>query len=91
MTEVIGKRYLISGRVQGVFYRESTRRKAESLGITGSAINLADGRVQVLAWGPSSALSELEAWLWSGPRMAKVSDVQSRDYPEHPPQEFRTG
>ncbi len=68
-------RYLVTGRVQGVFYRVSTRDKARSLGLTGWAKNLADGRVEVLACGEVSQLKELAAWLWQGPAYAKVSEV----------------
>jgi len=46
---LIARRCLVSGRVQGVFYRASTRARAESLGVTGHARNLRDGRVEVLA------------------------------------------
>jgi len=69
------RRFTIKGRVQGVFFRESTRRVAESLGITGHAINLPDGDVEVLACGEQPALDELAAWLKKGPRMAQVRDV----------------
>jgi len=68
-------RYLVAGRVQGVFYRVSTRDKARSLSLTGWAKNLADGRVEVLACGEVSQLKALEAWLWQGPDYASVSEV----------------
>lgn len=68
--------YFISGRVQGVWFRESTRRKALELGLTGSATNLADGRVEVLAEGPEAILDELAEWLQDGPPMARVTDVE---------------
>jgi len=70
-------RFLISGRVQGVWFRESTRRKAVELGITGHAINLPDGRVEVLACGSQQALKKLQDWLQGGPPMARVSEVKS--------------
>jgi len=60
-------RYLVSGRVQGVFFRASTRYQAQSLGISGYARNLADGRVEVLACGESKALDQLRTWLVKGP------------------------
>ena len=69
------RRFTIKGRVQGVFFRDSTRRVAESLGITGYAVNLSDGNVEVFACGDSAALDELAAWLKDGPRMAQVTDV----------------
>ena len=73
------KSFLVSGRVQGVFFRASTRDKALSLGLNGYAKNLSDGRVEVVACGSGDALDELEAWLHEGPRMAEVSDVQVAD------------
>ncbi|QKK01630.1 MAG: acylphosphatase [Pseudomonadota bacterium] len=73
--------WLISGRVQGVFFRESTRREAESLGLTGHAVNLPDGRVEVAARGEGLALDRLEAWLSQGPGMARVEQVVRVDAP----------
>ena len=66
----------ISGRVQGVFFRESTKRQAQQLGITGHAINLPDGRVEVLACGESQQLEQLIEWLHTGPEYAQVSSVK---------------
>lgn len=68
-------RVVVSGRVQGVFFRASTRAEALRLGLEGSARNLADGRVEVIARGPDEALRELERWLWQGPPAARVEDV----------------
>ena len=68
-------RFLVSGRVQGVFFRASTRNEAERLGLAGSARNLDDGRVEVIASGPEDALAALERWLWQGPPSARVEDV----------------
>ena len=72
---VIARRCLISGRVQGVFYRASAAARARAIGITGYARNLPDGRVEVLACGTSAALEQFVAWLWIGPSAAKVSGV----------------
>lgn len=69
-------RFFVEGRVQGVFYRATTRDKALSLGLCGHARNLVDGRVEVLAAGPEAALDALEAWLWQGPALARVSAVR---------------
>ena len=69
------RRSFVSGRVQGVFYRATCVRKAESLGLTGYARNLSDGRVEVLACGEGAALDEFIAWLWEGSPASKVSDV----------------
>ncbi len=84
------RRFTIKGRVQGVFFRESTRRVAESLNITGHAINLSNGDVEVLACGESGAVDELAEWLKDGPRMATVSDVIAEDA-EGGAEKFRTG
>lgn len=64
--------FLIEGRVQGTFFRESTRRQAVPLGITGHAKNMPDGTVQVLACGEPDALKRLTEWLKHGPPMAEV-------------------
>ena len=83
--------FLVSGRVQGVFFRDSTRRVAESLGLTGHAINLPDGNVEVLACGDLVALEQLADWLREGPRMARVEKVSAGDVDVEPPAGFRTG
>ncbi len=87
------RRWLISGRVQGVFFRESTRREAEPRGIAGHAVNLPDGRVEVLARGDAGALDELERWLHDGPPMAKVEHVEPAAAEQHAIESgrFRTG
>jgi acylphosphatase len=71
--------FTVHGRVQGVWFRDSTRREAERLDIVGYAINLPDGNVEVLACGAPAALSELQAWLQHGPPMARVTKVESRE------------
>ena len=70
------RRWFISGRVQGVFFRASTRRQADSLGLSGHAVNLEDGRVEVVARGPTDRLEQLEAWLHRGPAGARVDNVE---------------
>ena len=72
---VICVRCLISGRVQGVFFRASTRHQAERLGITGYARNRADGRVEVVACGELAAIEQLKTWLAKGPPNAQVTSV----------------
>ncbi len=84
------RRFTIKGRVQGVFFRESTRRVAESLGITGYAKNLPDGDVEVLACGEPAALDKLAIWLHEGPRMAQVVDVIEHAAEHEVLAEFRT-
>lgn len=68
-------RWLVSGRVQGVWFRASTRQKALDFGLGGHAINLPDGRVEVLAEGVPSALGQLDDWLRQGPPLAQVQDL----------------
>jgi acylphosphatase len=84
-------RCIVSGRVQGVFFRDSTRREAEQLGITGYARNLYDGTVEVLACGEAPAVEQLKAWLWLGPSSAKVTGVECRVVDEPAPGRFTTG
>lgn len=80
------RRMLVSGRVQGVFFRASTREQALALGLTGFARNLSDGRVEVVACGEAAALEQLIDWLHQGPPEAQVSHVAVE---EAPPEEFR--
>lgn len=65
----------VSGRVQGVFFRASTRRKAKQWDLGGWVKNLPDGRVQVVAEGDPADLDEFESWLHEGPRLANVRAV----------------
>ena len=83
--------FTVHGRVQGVFFRDSTRREAQRLGLSGHAINLPNGTVEVLAAGPAEALLKLEDWLRDGPPMAQVTmvDVQKADI--EPAAGFRVG
>ncbi|MDW8479973.1 MAG: acylphosphatase [Xanthomonadales bacterium] len=69
------RRFLVSGRVQGVFFRASTAEEAGRLGLRGFARNLADGRVEVVAEGEAEALEALARWLWRGPPLARVEAV----------------
>jgi acylphosphatase len=84
-------RFIVSGRVQGVFFRASAREQALSLGLTGHAKNLDDGRVEVLGSGSSEALDALEKWLWKGPPAAKVAKVFREDLTEQDLFGFITG
>jgi len=79
--QVVKRRLLISGLVQGVGFRWEYRRVAEAAGTVGWARNLADGRVEVLLEGPADAVAGVEAWCHSGPRHAVVTRVESRDEP----------
>ena len=66
---------LVSGRVQGVGYRYSTKVMATQLALTGWVKNLADGRVEAIAEGPREKLESLVAWAKQGPSSARVEDV----------------
>ena len=72
-------RFLISGKVQGVWFRAGTREQALRLGVRGYARNLADGRVDVLAVGDGDAIEQLANWLQSGPPLARVDRMERRD------------
>lgn len=79
MAEVANLRAVVRGRVQGVFFRESTRRRAELLGLTGYVRNLPDRTaVEVVAEGDRAKLSELLDFLGIGPPAAKVESVETR-------------
>ena len=81
MSTLIARRCYISGRVQGVFYRASTRQKAVELGCAGYACNLDDGRVEVLAIGEPHAVQSLLDWLWRGSPGSDVKFVEVREIP----------
>ncbi|MGH9549651.1 MAG: acylphosphatase [Terriglobales bacterium] len=68
---------LVSGRVQGVFYRHSTREKAASLGLSGWVRNLDDGRVELEASGEKEKLAALVEWCRNGPPHARVDDLEA--------------
>ena len=69
-------RFFVSGKVQGVWFRASTRDEALRLGLRGHARNLADGRVEVLAVGDAVAIDALAAWLGHGPPLARVDQLK---------------
>lgn len=76
---MIGRRWLISGKVQGVWFRASTKKEAARLNISGWARNLKDGNVEVIAFGNDDALSELGVWLEHGPELADVINIKQED------------
>lgn len=76
----------ISGKVQGVWYRASTKVEADQLGLTGWARNMPDGRVEVFACGTKENLQILYEWLQQGPPLAKVAQVT---YDEEPWEELK--
>jgi acylphosphatase len=72
----VTRRFRVTGKVQGVYFRHSARLEAERLALSGYARNLPDGSVEVLAHGPAAAVVELHQWLHRGPRSARVEAVQ---------------
>lgn len=70
-------RLRVSGRVQGVFYRQSTSIEAARLGLAGSVRNLPDGSVEVVAEGSRAGVESLVAWCRRGPPAARVADVEA--------------
>ncbi len=79
---VVRYRVLISGRVQGVFFRDSCRRLAEQYGVAGWVRNLPDGRVEAVFEGPAEDVRHLVDWAHAGPRHAVVESVAI--HPEPP-------
>ena len=67
---------LVSGRVQGVWFRQSTLEVARAHGLTGWVRNLDDGRVEVMACGKEHGLMQLESWLSMGPELATLAEVK---------------
>jgi acylphosphatase len=77
----VSRRFRVTGKVQGVYFRHGTRLQAESLAIVGIARNLADGSVEVLAHGTAEAVERLRSWLERGPSMARVEAVEELELP----------
>jgi acylphosphatase len=71
----------ITGKVQGVWYRESMRQAAEQLGVRGWVRNCADGSVEAMLQGDAGAVEQLIAWAWQGPPAAEVAhiDIEAAD------------
>ena len=67
---------IVSGRVQGVWYRAHTREKALELGVVGTVRNLSDGTVEIIAQGEAARVEALLDWARTGPPMAVVHRVQ---------------
>lgn len=87
---MIRRRVTVRGRVQGVFFRDSLRRLADSRGVAGSASNREDGSVEVVLEGPAGAVEELVAWCSDGPDRAEVSGVEVAAEEVEGRQGFRT-
>lgn len=72
-------RYVISGRVQGVFFRRNTARKAQELGLFGYVRNLKDGTVEAVVNGQEEMIKELLSFWKSGPGLSKVSKIEAKE------------
>jgi acylphosphatase len=73
------KRVIVSGRVQGVFFRDTTRRRAESAGVAGWARNTPDGSVEAVFEGESEVVAELVEFCRRGPARAEVASIEVED------------
>ena len=74
---MVARRHIfVSGRVQGVTFRASTRRKAQELGVGGWVKNLPDGRVEAVFEGDEEDVKKMVEWCHKGPRLARVEDVE---------------
>ncbi|MCA1830898.1 MAG: acylphosphatase [Actinobacteria bacterium] len=73
--EVLRARVLVSGRVQGVFFRAAARAQASAAGVAGSATNLPDGRVEAVFQGPREAVERMIDWCRQGPPAARVDSI----------------
>ena len=82
---MIRRRVIVRGRVQGVFFRETTRHLAEQAGVAGWVRNRLDGSVEALVAGDTAAVEELLRLCRRGPRMAEVVSIEEElaDPPEH--------
>ena len=78
------RHYLVEGRVQGVFFRASTREQAIQIGVSGWVRNLSDGRVEAIACGSEQQLATLEQWLRHGPPMASVDELKIEEWSQAP-------
>lgn len=76
---MVRRRVLVSGRVQGVWFRESCRREAEAHGVAGSVTNRPDGRVEAVLEGEPAAVEALVSWCGRGPSYAVVTSVEVHD------------
>ena len=81
-------RCVVAGRVQGVYYRAATADEAARLSLDGWVKNLADGRVEVVAAGESTAIAALVQWLWDGPPAARVDAVHIEEWTSRVPHGF---
>ena len=75
----IRRRVVVHGRVQGVFFRDSTQREAARSGVAGWVRNRPDGTVEAVFEGPAEAVERMVSFAYEGPRGADVADVEQRE------------
>jgi len=90
MNEIVRRRILVDGRVQGVFYRASAEREANRLGLAGSARNRRDGQVEIVVEGRADAVDAFTGWTKIGPPRAHVTGITVSDEPPTGGKGFRT-
>ncbi len=88
---MIRRRVVVTGRVQGVFFRDSCRRQAIRQGVAGSVTNRSDGAVEAVFEGSDDAVAAMVAWMRSGPPQARVVAIQVSDEPVTNEIGFRVG
>ncbi len=76
---VVRKHVFVSGRVQGVTFRASTKKQAEELEVSGWVKNLPDGTVEAVFEGPEQDVEDILRWCRSGPSLARVEDLEVKD------------
>lgn len=77
--ERVARRVVVTGRVQGVFFRASTRDRARDAGVVGWVRNRSDGAVEAHLEGPADAVEQVQSWMRHGPSGASVDDVHTED------------
>ena len=76
-------RFIVRGKVQGVFFRASAREHATALRLRGHARNLADGSVEVVVQGEAADIDRMETWLHDGPPAAEVTELYREELGTH--------
>lgn len=89
MIEKISKHFLVTGKVQGVWFRANTKKEADRLGLSGWVRNLPDGRVEAMICGAPQQVGQMEAWLQHGPELARVDQLQVEALPWRDYADFR--
>lgn len=89
MSAVVRRRVVVHGYVQGVFFRDTTRREAQRRGVAGWVTNRRDGAVEAVFEGEPHAVAEMVRFCERGPRGADVSSVESQEEPVEGLSDFR--